>query len=560
MSSNRAGMDRRGFLRAAAGAALLTAGGGPLLAACGGGGGGAVRKAGAISDVLPAHVPIPPVTPDLPGTAQGVPPGYFSYPRQLTKGVARPPLGGGNVKIMAQTFAPLGPGRAENAAWREVEKRAGGTLDLTIVPTSDWGAKFNTTVAGGQLPDMFVYDDLAGITNLPAFAASQCAHLAPHISGDAVKAYPNLANIGQIHWKDATVGGKLYGIPIPRALIGGAGFYRHDLFEKAGATDLRTTDDLFDALKEVTRPKEKVWGVVSYTGASMNITIFAQLFGAPFEWKVDPASGKFTADLESPQYRAAVEFARRLYEAGCYYPGSEGFNPTQRKTEFGAGKAALTYDGLPAYYGPNGYAQTLARVNADYDVRPFVPFTPESTVFTNNINFSYVMLKKADEGRVKELLRLADFFASPFGSEEYTLLRYGVEGVHHKRDGNGNPILTEQGTKEVASLPWSWWLAPPYSIYEPTSKAVAEHAHAAMTRMIPRAVQSAELGLYSPAWQGRYEALRTLKSDRITSIVVGRAPMSDYDKLVKDWLAAGGEQARKELEQAYAQAKSGGKN
>jgi len=35
-------------------------------------------------------------------------------------------------------------------------------------------------------------------------------------------------------------------------------------------------------------------------------------------------------------------------------------------------------------------------------------------------------------------------------------------------------------------------------------------------------------------------------------IVVGRRPMADYDQMVKDWLANGGEAIRKEYQQSIS--------
>ena len=36
-----------------------------------------------------------------------------------------------------------------------------------------------------------------------------------------------------------------------------------------------------------------------------------------------------------------------------------------------------------------------------------------------------------DKERVKELLRVIDYLAAPFGCEEWVFLNYGHEGVHH---------------------------------------------------------------------------------------------------------------------------------
>ena len=42
--------------------------------------------------------------------------------------------------------------------------------------------------------------------------------------------------------------------------------------------------------------------------------------------------------------------------------------------------------------------------------------------------------------------------------------------------------------------------------------------------------------------------------DGITDIVAGRRPIADYDQLVKDWQSGGGEQIRKELQDALTAA------
>ncbi|GAA3306974.1 hypothetical protein [Nonomuraea dietziae] len=39
-----------------------------------------------------------------------------------------------------------------------------------------------------------------------------------------------------------------------------------------------------------------------------------------------------------------------------------------------------------------------------------------------------------------------------------------------------------------------------------------------------------------------------MRTDRVTSIIAGRAPVSDLDQLVKDWRAQGGDKIRAEFE------------
>ena len=55
------------------------------------------------------------------------------------------------------------------------------------------------------------------IPNAAEFLNSQCADLTPYLSGDAVKAYPNLANLPTLSWKSTIYNGKIMGVPPPRS-------------------------------------------------------------------------------------------------------------------------------------------------------------------------------------------------------------------------------------------------------------------------------------------------------------------------------------------------------
>jgi putative aldouronate transport system substrate-binding protein len=60
-------------------------------------------------------------------------------------------------------------------------------------------------------------------------------------------------------------------------------------------------------------------------------------------------------------------------------------------------------------------------------------------------------MKKTSPDRVEELLRIHDWIASPFGTEEYLFVEYGSEGRDYRLDGT-DPILTETGNNEVQRM------------------------------------------------------------------------------------------------------------
>jgi putative aldouronate transport system substrate-binding protein len=545
-------LSRRSLLRSAIGVGVgLTAS--PVLSACGDGGSTAKASAKA-ADLLPATtVRDIGVKADLPGTAAGVPQGFFRYPATPLRATKGTPLAGAQpVRATSETFMPPPPGRGKNAAWQAIEKLLGGEVEVTAVPSDDYPTKFSTMVAGGSLPDIFEYPETGGVDDKAAFLAATCADLTPYLAGAKVSAYPNLAAIPKAAWQGAVFGGRLYGVPISRMGTGGAGFYRHDLFAEVGVTDPREiadTDAFVKLCKELTRPSKDQYAIMA--GAN---NLVAMSTGSPMSWRMDARTGKFTHQLETDEFRTAIEVQRTLYKAGCYYPGSIGMSGSQKAKYtdlFKNGKAAYVYDGMPAYLTPStGYVDAMKAVDKSFDPRPMVPFGKSAVSWMDNVSLQNVHLKKASGQRVKQLLAFADFAASPFGSVEYTLINYGVEGTDFTRDASGNPVLTTKGSADIA-VPWKFFGSAVPAVFSATSEAGVRYSHDAYTVLVPMMIPDPTLGYSSPTWDSKGAgSLNTLLGDGTKDLITGRKPMSWYAELTKDYLAAGGEKARTEFEEA----------
>lgn len=538
--------SRRDLLRTGLGVAAVGALGTPLLAACGGGddaGGGSSNA----SVTMPNYIPFAGPTPDLPGSGD-VPPGYYSYPKSLVRSVSGTPLAGGTVTATTMTFLPIPPPRGENGAWAEVEKRLGGTLDLTIVPASDYDAKFNTTVAGGELPDMVLYS--AGLNNVPQFAEATCVDLGEYLAGDKVAEFKNLAAIPTVAWQNCVIGGKLYALPICRNITGGSGFVNMRFFKELGIEDhtklAANADEFLEVAKQLTNPDKDRYALIKFAST----TPFAHMFRVPNNWRLE--GGKLVAARETPEYKEAIAFIRKLHDAGVFYPGSEGFTGVQRGNAFTAGQAAMIYDGLPAFAG---HWTNLRKQHPDNDPRPFIPFGHdggEGVCWQDNIMLAYTFVKKADKDKVKEVLRVADFLAAPFGSEEYELLKYGVEGTHFTKDADGNPVPNDLGTREL-TVPWDKLAANPPVVYNAGGgKEYTDYAHAALASLLPIALPDPTVGYRSETSDKDGTKIAQPFADLVKDIVNGRAEVSEIDAALDEWRAAGGDRIRGEFEAAIA--------
>lgn len=435
-------INRRSLFRMGAGVGLGLAAA-PLLAACGDG--GTTAKAEAKSAALLPNTAVRNIglEPDLQGTAAGVPQGFFSYPAKPLRATKGTPLGGAKpISATMETFSPPPPARGKNAAWQQIEKLLGGQVDITAVPADDYGTKFSTMVASDSLPDLFMYPESGGVDNKAAFLQAKCADLTPFLAGDKIKDYPNLAAIPKGAWQAAVFGGKLYGLPIARTGTGGAGFYRHDLFEEVGVSSLDQItglDRFVELCKELTRPKKDQYAIIA--GLT---NVLAMSAGAPSYWRLDATTGKFTSDLETPEFRKAVETARELYKAGCFYPGTlqmSGAQKAQYTDMFKNGKGAYVYDGMPSYLAPGvGYVAAMKAIDKKYDPRPFVPVGKDAIAWMDNIALQNTHQEglgrpRPADPRTRRLRRLA---VRQRGVHADQLRRRGNR-LHPRRQGQPGP-------------------------------------------------------------------------------------------------------------------------
>lgn len=540
---------RRAFLSyTALGAlAVVTAG---SLAGCGA---QSTLKAGNVSNAtLPNYAAVKGATPDLAATAQGVPPAFFNYPKNPYRSVKSPFMKGQTVTGITNIFGPPPTGRSSNPAWQEIEKRLGGTVDITAVSSGDFDTKLNTVIAGGNLPDLMLNDG-AAIPDIIGFLESSCEDLTPYLAGSKVNAYPNLANIPQVFWKQTVQNGKLYGLPIPRSMTGGSGFINQTYFAKAGVTDtstIKSSDDYLALAKQLSGANQWAFGSTNF-----GLPPFLHIFHVPYNWTEQ--NGKLVKDYETPQWLEAISFVQKMHAAGAIAPGSEGWTKQQMQDAFISGKVAQIYDGLPAYGKVGGYQQTLPAANPANKATPFLPFSAhggKAMVWLDNIDFAWTMVKKGSPSHIKLVLQVANFLAAPFGSEEYLLMNYGVEGTDYTLDGNGNPTPTAQAALDTA-VPWKYLAAGPNALYSPQFPDAIKTLHETYPKLIPLGVADPTQGLFSPTQAQKGLTLSQAMSDAVNNYVAGRSSLADLKNAIATWKSSGGDQIRSEYQKVLSKSK-----
>jgi putative aldouronate transport system substrate-binding protein len=555
-------LTRRGFIIKTSGlcAVGVTL---PLLAACGLAprpSNGATPVGGAASSAkvkIPSYVPVQDgPKADLPARADGVDAGYFTFPQTLFKSVKEAPGKGEDVTLMTNLIQGAVVALDQNSAWQAVNTDMGLTVRQRLYGSADYRNGLNTTIAGGDLPDALYNSPMKFIPSLPSFLQAQCADLTPFIGGDAVKDYPNLANIPTPCWAETVFNGAIYAVPVPRAPFLNAFLVRQDLVDQAQLQAPKSADDFKKFLVTLTNAQQNHFGLAASMGFGLGSqSPLLMIFGVPNNWGLDK-SGKLLKDFETDEFKAAVGFTRDLWSAGVIHPDSRTLSGTTLSTALRGGQAAVASHSFGALIAQ---WPLLAGENPAARLRVIHPFSADGTTrpiyHTGPSNFGMSFIKKGSPDRVTLLLRVLNYIAAPFSSQEWALLNYGVEGVHFNRNPQGVPVLTDQGKTEVLST-WKYITNNPQVLYDTNrSQEYATNIQEDEKAMADVAIADPTLGLYSPTYTAQQPLLDQAMTDGVSDIVIGRAQLSDLDGLLKDWRTNGGDKARAEYQDAMAAAK-----
>jgi putative aldouronate transport system substrate-binding protein len=502
--------------------------------------------------------------PDVPASGPGYDDGFNKFPTNPAKALPEAPGTGGTVRAMSIALFPPPTPLAQNPAWQAVNKALNADVQFDVVTQADYPVKLGTVMASNDMPDMlYLYapagssSTLAAANGLPQFLQSQAADLTPYLAGDAAKDYPNLAAIPTPAWKNAGCAyqNHLYLIPIHRYLPGQMFVKNVDAWDSELGKNYapKNADDFKRVLQALTKPQQGFYGIAAAQDSVMHLSTFASIFGAPNGWRLDPG-GKLVKDVETPEFKAATGYARDLYAAGVFHPDSLSMaSNVIARTQFYARKFAIHRDPINGWQ--DAWRHSL-QASPPFDVRPLPLFPAQdggkTSHFVTGGHLWATALKKGTPERTKELLRIMNWLAAPFGSYEDQLLTFGLKDVDYTLDESGNPTLTNQGNTDANYVPWKYTTQHPFVFFSPDLPNYAQVMADTEKLMMPSAVSDPTFGQISVTNFAKGFTLMKALNDGLVDIVVGRRQMSDYDQLVKDFLDGGGEQIRKEYTESIA--------
>lgn len=512
---------------------------------------GSATNAKDVAAVLPKHHPIQLLTPDIPGEG-AIPNGYLKYPRELVQAVTvKPSRGGQPIKTMSAAWGPTPPGLGRNSYLAAVNAELGIAVDPNVQDGNTFADKLSAILGARDVPELLSAPTWE-VDKIPRFSQAVKAlftDLTDYLKGDAIEAYPMLASLPTAAWQHSVWGGRLAAVPYPTdGPFPWALFYRKDICDRVNVVPPKSIEELYEFGKKMTDPKRGVWAFGSIFDM---VQMFFKCPSSKGGWRKKP-NGGLEFKYEIPEYRKALEFIIRLYKDGLIHPDVVASKGADTKQLFNAGKIIATQDGIGGWRGSQS---EQVKITPGYNIQPMPIFSAaggEPLSWGSESPIFYTFIRKGlGKARTEELLRVLNWCAAPFGSKEYELAQYGVEGKHFVRAPDHSPVPTDVGRKEINGQ--YGLLGGRYPAVVGTADVpgfvedLLGYTRATIKYMEPDLFKGIKIEL-----PPNYSKLIVGTEDKIADVQRGRRPLSDLAVIVKDWRSTGGDEGREFLEKTLA--------
>jgi putative aldouronate transport system substrate-binding protein len=198
--------------------------------------------------------------------------------------------------------------------------------------------------------------------------------------------------------------------------------------------------------------------------------------------------------------------------------------------------------------------QTMSDIDGRFALDLGRPYGPSATPWAGPGIFGFVTFRQADPERIKMLLRICNYLSAPFGTLEYELANYGVEGVHYTKESGGIETTELYQEENNTDLPVKYLGAAPVVLHLPGYPDTAQAVYEWQQAVLPPAIGDPQVGLTSPTGSSKGAELNRIVADAISAIVFGRRELSEWPDVVAQWKQAGGDQVAEELAAEHAAA------
>jgi putative aldouronate transport system substrate-binding protein len=467
--------------------------------------------------------------------------------------------------------------------------------NLWVVDSSQYRTKLNITIASGELPDFFEVNKTEFQRLLDSDAIEDLTNAYEKFASPYSKSV--LMNDGGVAMNSGKVGGKLMGIPKTGANGGVSAadmlWIRTDWLKKLNLPEPKTMEDVLKIAEAFAKNDPDGNGKADTVGLGINkdladghtgsIKGFLNSYHAYPDIWVPDASGKLVYGSIQPEMKTALQVLQNLYKNGVLDKELAVKNFKKVAEDIMAGKLGLAYGNTTIATGEfkemrnnDKNAQWQAYPIVSVDSKPAIPQTGEPTdayyvvrkgfknpeaVFKlfNIYNAKYWEAKYAKPSdnpfaiQPETNIFPAKYAPIAFESSSTNLDRWRL-GVEALKAGDGSKLPFpasldfERITKYRAGDQTMWFSDRTFG--PEGSFSVIDHYVKNKIFLF-----NAYLGASTPTMVEKLATLQTMQIEIITKIIMGAAPVSDFDAFIDQWKKQGGDKITAEVNEWYSKNK-----
>ncbi|WP_211746187.1 extracellular solute-binding protein [Paenibacillus sp. Marseille-Q4541] len=438
---------------------------------------------------------------------------------------------------------------------KKIEDATDVNLKFSWIPDASKEERLNTSLASDTLADIVSITIMDNSTVRNALKGGVFWDVAPYLDE-----FPNLAAINQDMRNSASIEGKLYGVPLQKQVARNGAVIRKDWLDKLGLSVPKTTDELMAVAKAFTDEDPDGNGVKDTTGfvdrSDLVYGAFKTLssyFGTPNVWSVSE-DGHVSPEFESEGYIKTMDFMKELYNKGYINQEFAVTAKTDQQQNFAQGKAGIY---IGALFDSKNLLNLAKGIQDDMDLVMVNDITSTGNESdraiwsaSNGIGglLAFPKSEVKDEAELKQVLK----FVNDLMSEEvYTLLTFGIEGVHYEVDQN----------KAVTIMNTDLWKqeVQPFASSRPKEFGYDIHDADPLKKESDRLIQENEkyavlnpmYSLESPTFSSQGSELQKTITDATYKYILGKIDLNGFQQAVQSWRKAGGDKIIAEYQAAY---------
>jgi putative aldouronate transport system substrate-binding protein len=460
--------------------------------------------------------------------------------------------------------------------WSEITKRTNVTLDVTVVPSSDYEQKRSLLISTGDspliIPKTYPGAEVQFIPSGAILPVSDYIYLMPNYQ-KKVKDWGLEGDLKQIMQDD----GKYYVLPglHEKPKYDYTFAFRKDILDKEGLKVPTSYDEMYDVLKKL---KAKYPDVYPYSDrwkvdATLNFT--APTYGVSAGWgagtgiNYDQSSDKFFFGPTTDEYKAMVTFFNKLVKEGLMDPESFTQSDDQAVQKFVNSKSFVIATNTQETVNYNKTLETNLGKGKFEIAQIAAPAGPKGdVVYSSRLENGVMISSKAlKDPNFESIMRFVDWLY--YSDEGQEMVKWGVEGTTYTKvngtrklaaDVNINGI-NPAGTKELKKEFGFSGGVFAYGGSQDLKLSMVSEADASFQKIMEnkKVLPIAPPILYTSDEREQANMISTPLMDYVKSttlkFMLGTEPLSNWDKFVAEAKAKGADKLIEQANQVYSKTK-----